>query len=153
MTKEAGTTKPAQLADFPVVVTVPIQWGDQDAIGHVNNTRCFLWYETARVRYLEKCDLPTNAHGGAVAPILAAISCNYKLQLNYPDTVHIGARISRIRRSSITMDYAVYSESLDAIAADGDSTVVVFDYESNRPVRVPEEIRDVIRKLEDKPDL
>lgn len=146
-------TKPEQLADFPVVVTLPVQWGDQDAIGHVNNTLCFLWYETARVRYLEACDLPTNAHDGQVAPILAAISCNYKLQLNYPDTVHVGAKISRIGRSSITMDNAVYSESLDAIAADGTSTVVVFDYESNRPVRVPEVIRDAIRRLEGNADL
>jgi len=25
-------------ADFPVWITWPVQWGDQDAFGHVNNT-------------------------------------------------------------------------------------------------------------------
>jgi len=31
-------TKPDALAEFPIVITLPIQWGDQDAFGHVNNT-------------------------------------------------------------------------------------------------------------------
>jgi acyl-CoA thioester hydrolase len=33
------------LAGFPVVITVPVQWGDQDAFGHVNNTVYFRWME------------------------------------------------------------------------------------------------------------
>ena len=35
--------KPAALADFPVSIRLPIQWGDQDAFGHVNNTTAIRW--------------------------------------------------------------------------------------------------------------
>ena len=36
------------LTDFPTTVTLPVQWGDQDAFGHVNNTVYLRWFESAR---------------------------------------------------------------------------------------------------------
>ena len=40
------------LIDFPVVIAVPLLWGDHDAFGHVNNLACLRWCETVRVEYL-----------------------------------------------------------------------------------------------------
>ncbi len=40
---------PTLLSDLPVRVTIPVAWGDQDALQHVNNTVYFRWFETARV--------------------------------------------------------------------------------------------------------
>ncbi len=42
---------PQQPPACPVVLSIPIQWGDQDAFGHVNNTRSIRWYESARMEY------------------------------------------------------------------------------------------------------
>jgi acyl-CoA thioester hydrolase len=142
--------KPDALADFPVAVRLPIQWGDQDGFGHVNNTVCIRWFESARVAYLDAGGLDHLMSGSKLGPILAAINCNYRKQLGYPDIVHVGARVSRLGRSSMTMQHAVYSEKLQAIAADGDSVVVVFDYDLQRPVRIPEEIRQAMERLEGK---
>ena len=38
------------------------------------------------------------------------------------------------------MEHAVYSERLEAIAADGSSTIVMFDYAINKPRRMPEDL-------------
>ena len=40
---------PEALRDFPLVVEIPVQWGDQDAFGHVNNAAYFRWFESARI--------------------------------------------------------------------------------------------------------
>jgi len=88
---------------------------------------------------------------GGLGPILASITCNYRKQLGYPDIIHVGARVSRLGRSSMTKHHAVFSEKLQAIAADGESVVVVFNYDTQRPVRIPDEIRDAMRRLEGKP--
>jgi acyl-CoA thioester hydrolase len=88
------------------------------------------------------------ATGEDVGPILAAIGCNYRRQIKYPDSVIVGARITRIGRSSMTMAHMVWSQLHQAIAADGESTVVVFDYKTNQPRRVPDEFRQLIEKLE-----
>ena len=41
-----------------------------------------------------------------LGPILATINCNYRQPLNYPDTVHIGTRVTKIGNSSLTIAHA-----------------------------------------------
>jgi acyl-CoA thioester hydrolase len=136
------------LADYPVVISWPVQWGDQDLFGHVNNTVYFRWYESARIAYLDRIGVSDMMDRERVGPILAAISCNYRRQLNFPDTVEIGSRITRIGRSSATMTHAIWSQQQRALVADGESTIVMFDYHTQRPVPVPDSIRQAIGKLE-----
>lgn len=135
---------------FPVWITLPIQWGDQDAFQHVNNTVYLRWFESSRIAYGDLAGLDQRSGGHEVGPILASLSCNYRRQLTYPDTVHIGARVTRIGNSSLKMEHRIISESLGAIAADGDSTLVAFDYAAQKPVPVPDVVRASISKLENK---
>jgi acyl-CoA thioester hydrolase len=136
----------SRLPGFPVVTPMFIQWGNQDAFGHVNNIHHFRWFETGRIEYLARCGVPISAEH--VGPILAAIQCNYRLQIGWPDDILIGTRVTRIGNSSITVAHAIWSRSNDAIAADGDSTVVMFDYRKQKPVTVPDEVRAAIARLE-----
>ena len=46
------TTTHAELAGWPVIVEIPVQWGELDAYGHVNNTVFFRWFESARIHIL-----------------------------------------------------------------------------------------------------
>jgi len=132
---------------FFVWVSLPVQWGDQDAFGHVNNTVYLRWFESARIAYGRQVVLG-DLEGKAVGPILAAISCQYRRQLTFPDTVHVGARITRIGRSSLAMEHRLISESLQAIAAEGDSTLVSFDYAAQKSVPLPADVRARIEALE-----
>src|SRR5947209_15630375 len=91
------------LEGFPVVLTVAVQWGDQDAFGHVNNTVYFRWFESARIAYCARLGL--SGSRAAIGPILASITCHYRRQLTFPDTVRIGARVTRIGRTSLTMEH------------------------------------------------
>lgn len=140
--------KPDELADFPIVIQWPVQWGDQDAYQHVNNTIYFRWFESARIAYLEKIGLAEMIEREGIGPILAAIECHFRIPLTYPDTVYIGAKVTRLGRSSMTMVHRCASKRLARVAADGDSTVVVFDYRANKSIPVPDPIRAAIEKLE-----
>lgn len=145
---EAAT--PSELSDFPIIINVPVQWGDMDSFGHVNNTVLFRWFESARIAYLERSDIQHELDQQGLGPILASINCNYRRQLHYPDTVWIGARVSQLGRSSITMEHAVYSQQLQTIAADGRAAVVVFNYKTSRPTRIPQIVRAAVEKTEGK---
>ena len=136
------------LSDFALTIELPILWGDQDAFGHVNNTLSFRWFESARIVYLERSGMAALIQARGIGPILASVNCNFRRQLRYPDTVQIGARISRLGRSSFTMEHAVYSVSQNAIASDGGSTMVVFDYQTNRPQRVSDDLRTAADRFE-----
>lgn len=129
------------LADYQAVTTLPVQWGDMDAFGHVNNVVYLQWFESARIDLLESVPSAVSMAAGGVAPILASIRCDYKKQLHFPDTVHIGSRATKIGRTSFEIEHAVFSEKRQQVAAVGTSVVVVFDYATNRPVRIPEDLR------------
>ena len=141
-------SKPAELATHPEVVAIPVQWGDQDAFGHVNNVVYFRWFESARVEYLHRAGLAHMMTGSGIGPILASIKCDYRRQLNHPDTILVSASITHIGRTSLKMAHLVYSQAQGAIVAQGDSTIVVFDYASQRPTPVPAEIRAKIEQME-----
>ncbi len=138
------------LAGYHVIVTLPVQWGDMDAFQHVNNTVYFRWYETARIAYTGRLGLGELMRQSRIGPILASIGSNYRKQITFPDTIHVGSRITRIGRTSLTMEHALVSESNAAVSADGTSTLVVFDYQTQRPVPVPDEIRNSVALLEQK---
>jgi acyl-CoA thioester hydrolase len=124
-----------------------VLWGDQDAIGHVNNVVPLRWIESARVRYLEPTVDPLLKAAG-FGLILAANNINYRRQVNYPDTVWAAARVIKMGSKSFTFGVAVYSEQQDAIAVDGEAVVVCFDYATNSSQRIPDSVREQIEALE-----
>jgi acyl-CoA thioester hydrolase len=136
------------LAEFPVIVTIPVLWGDLDAFDHVNNLVYLRWCETARVEYLVRMGLWVDLPPAGPGPILASVTCDYKRVLNYPDTVMVGASVTRIGNTSFQMRHRVVSQALEVVAAEAQSTVVVFDYTNSVPVRVPESCRKAIEELE-----
>ncbi len=140
------------LAKFPVILEWPVQWGDQDALGHVNNTVYFRWCESARVAYLQRLGLEAwmtpNTNPTGIGPILAKIECNYKRQLHFPDTVRIGSRISQLGRTSLTMEHSLVSAQQNVIVAESTSVIVVFNYQTQRPTPIPPEVRQAIEQLE-----
>lgn len=140
--------RPTALAEFPALFTMPVQWGDQDAFGHINNVVYIRWFESARIVYLQQCGLEPQLATQGVGPILANVSCNYRRQLLYPDTVTVGGRIARVGRTSLTMLHAVFSHQQQAIVADGESIIVTFDYPSQKSVEIPASVREAIDRFE-----
>ena len=138
------------LADFPLVITLPILWGDHDAFGHVNNLVYLRWCETARVEYLMRVGMWPSLPPEGVGPILAAVSCDYKRPLTFPDTVLVSARVTRIGNRSFRMQHLVVSKGLNVVAVEVESTLVMLDYARNQTVRVPEHCRQAIRAFERK---
>src|SRR5436309_7666081 len=108
----------ALLSVFATTLSWPVQWGDQDAYQHVNNTVYFRWFESARIEYTRRLGLADSMRTKRIGPILAAISCDYRRQINYPDTVHIGTRVTKIGRTSFVMEHALVSAAGRALAAE-----------------------------------
>ena len=137
----------ALVSEYPTVVSLPILWADMDAFQHVNNTASIRWFESSRIRLIEHPELSRVLEDQGIAPILASVSCNYRQQLRYPDTVHVGSKVSKLGTTSLTIQHAVVSEQQDGVASDGHSVIVCFDYRAQRPVRIPDELRDAITQL------
>ena len=133
----------------PVTVSIPVQWGDMDALGHVNNARFFGWFESARIALFQRIGVATTP--SAVGPILATTTCDFLRPVVYPATVEVGVRVSRIGETSIGMEYEVRdasaTEGTATVYARGTSVAVLVDYGTMQKVRVPDAIRTAIAAL------
>ena len=75
------------LSDFPLVIELPVVWGDMDAYGHVNNIIYFRYFESVRIAYFEQMEFGEYKEKTGIGPILAQTSFRFKIPLTYPDYV------------------------------------------------------------------
>lgn len=130
-----------KLTGYRTITSLPVQWGDQDAFGHVNNIVYFRWFESSRIDFLNDCHTDVTMKGAGIGPILASINCEFRRQLRFPDTVYVGSKVTRVGRSSADIAHAVVSREQGEIVAAGTSVVVIFNYEAQRVTRIPEDLR------------
>jgi acyl-CoA thioester hydrolase len=137
------------LSGFPVVIEIPVAWGEMDALRHVNNIVYFRYFESARIAYFEKLRFWEFMNQTGVGPILASIQCRFKIPLAYPDIVTVGARIPKIEQDRFVMEYRAVSHKSQAVAAEGEGVVVSYNYRENRKTPLPEEMKQRILTLEE----
>jgi acyl-CoA thioester hydrolase len=138
----------AALEAFPVVIDDVVRWGDLDALGHVNNTVFFRYFESARIAYFERIRFWPESGAKGVGPILGSTQCRFRRPLRYPDRLKIGARVVSLEEDRFTMEYEIWSESLATTAASGQAVVVSFDYGAGAKASVPSAIRQALLALE-----
>lgn len=141
----------ALLSGFPVVVEQAVVWGEMDSYRHVNNVVYFRYFENARLEYFRRLDWPALERDTGVGPILAATQARFRKALSYPDTIWIGAKIVSILADRLVMQHRIVSQQLDAVATEGEGTIVTFHYQRGEKVPVPDELRQRIAQLEGTP--
>ena len=136
------------LAGFPVVVKIPVQWGEMDYFRHVNNTVFFRYFESARIAYLDRIGFREEGAAAGAGPILASTHARFRRPLDYPDTVRVGARVTDVGEDRFTMEYRLVSEREGHVAAEGGGVLVAFDYAAGRKTSLPVAVREEIEALE-----
>src|SRR5262245_6750401 len=136
------------LAGFPVVVELPVVWGEMDAYRHVNNVVYFRYLETARLEYFRRLGWFEYERETGVGPILAATQARFRRPLAYPDTISVGARVVTVGEDRFTLDHRIVSHAQGAVTTEGQGTVVTYHYGEGKKVPIPDELRRRIRELE-----
>jgi acyl-CoA thioester hydrolase len=134
---------------YPVVIELPVAWGEMDALRHVNNIVYFRYFESARMAYFTRLDIWDYMNETGIGPILASTSCKFKLPLTYPDTISVGTKISEIEADRFVMKYVVFSHAHAKVAAEGEGLIVSYDYRALRKTALPGEIKKRIEVLEE----
>ena len=140
------------LTDYTVVVDLNIEWGDMDALQHVNNIEYFKYFQVARIAYFEKIASDGVLREKRIPLILASTQCKFIYPLAYPDNISVGVRVDAMADQYFTMKYAVVSDKHQRLVAIGDAKVVMFDYVNNKKASIPDEIRKTIIDLEESVD-
>ena len=134
---------------WPISTEIKVNWGDMDALGHVNHSVFAKWMETVRMMYFSEIGMMNLYDDSNIGPILARIEIDYKLPIVFPDVVTVSTSVSRIGNSSFDMKYKIESLSNNGkSAATGSVVCVLLDYGSGMPHNIPPKIRESIARLE-----
>jgi acyl-CoA thioester hydrolase len=116
---------------------IPVRWGDQDALGHVNNTVFFRFMEQVRVEWLDKqgfvCD-PAQRQ----APVIVQASCTFLQTINYPATVKVKLFAGDPGRSSVMTRYELLDARNGKLYATGGAKMVWVDLAAGKSAPLPE---------------
>lgn len=124
-------------------LSLPVRWADMDVNAHVNNTRFFTYFESARLAWFESV-CPRKQRDGQ-GPVVAQSACNYRRSIPYPETLLINMYAGAPRRTSFTSYYDVLSEADPSIKyADGQAVMVWVDRETGKAQPLPDFVRAVL---------
>ena len=125
---------------FVYQMTMPIRWGDMDAMGHVNNTIYFRYLESIRIEWLHRVG-GTPARDGT-GPIIVNAFCNFIRQLEFPGEILAKHYVANPGRTSF--DTFITLERVDqpgVIYAEGGATTVWIDFPQQKSVPIPDWLR------------
>lgn len=124
-------------------MVIPVRWGDLDAMGHVNNTVYFRYFEIARIEWLSALGAPPSPRG--TGPVIVNAFCNFLRQLEYPGELRARHYVAHVGRTSFDTYFAL--ERVDepgVVSAEGGARVVWVDAAAGKAVPLPEWLRERI---------
>ncbi len=125
-------------------MSIPIRWGDMDAMGHLNNGTYFRYLETARIDWMSSLGVPTNAPEGEGMVIVNAF-CNFYRQLEYPGNVLLKMYVSDPARTTFeTWGPMARADAPDVVCAEGGATTIWVDYGKQKALPLPDWVRTLV---------
>lgn len=138
----------AEIPAWPARIDVRVAWGEMDAYLHLNNTVYFRHFESVRMAYFEEIGLVELMEKDSIGGILSETRCRFKAPVTYPDTLAVIGRTGDIGEDRFTMNYEIHSEKLGRVAAEGNGTIVIYDYKALKRIAMPDALRSRIVGLE-----
>ncbi len=138
--RSAGEEVLAQ--QFPLVVPVQVRFRDLDALGHVNNAVYLSYLEMARVAYVQsRFGL---SHPRDFSFILARVEIDYKSPVTLGERLVVGIGVAHVGKRSFRFAYEIREASSGRLVAQAETVQVMYDYQAQKPVAIPEEVRRVL---------
>lgn len=124
----------------PLVTTIPVAWGEMDALNHVNNVAYFRYLETARVEFIRALGVDISDRSKGVGFILQHAECRFRRPVVYPDTLHISTVVTTIDSDRFTLEHTLTSTAQNQVVAIGKSTIVTYDYPNACKMNIPADL-------------
>lgn len=115
---------------------IGVRFCDTDMIGHINNCAVAEYAEFGRVAFFREMPRAANE------VILVNLNIDFVAQMHLDDEVMVETWLESIGNTSLTLLQHITANG--NVAAKTRSVAVVFDYEKNAPIRVPDDLRTVL---------
>ena len=124
-------------------MTIPIRWGDMDAMGHLNNATYFRYLETCRIDWMHSIGCMPDKDGAG--PVIVNAFCNFYRQIEYPGDVLVKMYVSDPRRTTFESWATMQrTDGPEVISAAGGATTIWVDFPNQKATTMPERLREIV---------
>ena len=126
------------MTDFPFTIPYTVRVVDVNYGGHVANSAVLNFFQDARLAYLKNLGgYSEMSVGGGCGLILPEAHVRYLAEMFMGEELVIGVKVVETGRSSFRMAYRI--ERAGKATAEGETTLVCFDYQARKPRRLGDE--------------
>jgi acyl-CoA thioester hydrolase len=135
------------MSDFRFGTDLRVRFAETDAQGVAHNSNYLVWFEIARIAYLEEFagGYPALRKTGLESFVLEA-NVRYRLPAHFDDRLRIHTRVGELRGALFRFDYEVRRG--DELIADGWTSHACIDAATLRPTRIPQSLAEAIARAE-----
>jgi len=127
---------------------VTVRFAETDAQGVVHNSNYLVWFEVARVAYLEQFTGGYNAlRSQGIESFVLESHVRYLKPAHFDDRLRIHTRIGELRGARFRFDYVIGRRDGEQIA-DGWTSHACVEAKTLRPTRIPAELAAAIEATE-----
>ena len=125
-------------------IQIRVRYGETDQMGVVYHGNYTLYLEIGRIEWLRKLGISYRKmeESGIMLPVVS-MSLNFKKSARYDDLINVKTQLKNPPTAKIEFDYEITSENNEVIAL-ANVVLAFIDMKTNRPVRAPQYILDVI---------
>ncbi|WP_445738625.1 acyl-CoA thioesterase [Mariniflexile sp.] len=127
-------------------IQIRVRYGETDQMGVVYHGNYPLYLEMGRIEWLRKLGISykTMEENGIMLPVIS-LSINYKKSAVYDDVINVKTQLKNMPTAKIEFNYEITNEKGELLTV-ASTTLVFIDMKTNRPVKVPQYILDLIKK-------
>ncbi len=114
--------------------------------GHVANSAVLNFFQDARIAYLSGLGSYSEIDLGGCGIIMPEAHVFFRQEMFLGDQLSVGVISRDFKRSSWVMAYRVERDA--EVTAEGETTLICFNYQTRKPCRIPTEFRAALTAFE-----
>lgn len=124
--------KARRRSHYPHIRPHTTRWLDNDVYGHLNNSIYYHLFDSLVNAFLIT-DCGFSPSSSTQIGLVVHSHCDYFGSVGYPAAVDVGLRVSRLGKSSVAYEVAVFEQGVEEVKAVGEFVHVFVEREGRRP--------------------
>lgn len=130
-------------SEFSFSIPIKTRFSETDLYGHVNNTSVFIYFEEARIEFLQSFGLFGDLDQKKIGFVVADLQCNYLKQMFFDETIDFYVKVDTIGTTSMDLHYMAVNNQGE-LTVTGRGRVVMMDFTTNKACAIPEEMKEIL---------
>ncbi len=129
---------------FKRTTQVQLRFNDIDALGHVNNSVYFQFFDLAKTEYFAGLEVNADINWCKPAIVIANVNCSFLVPTVFQEPVEVLTQCAHLGNKSLTLLQYLINRDTRELKATCATVMVNLDPETNQPAPLPQVWRDAI---------